>query len=88
LFSIDNQKKSARLEKTKERKGKKMNFTTATLFTARIYDVFGEVIDYTTHSDAAMLENIVRGDWEGSDWAVSFTIFNDKNEEVVSDEIA
>jgi hypothetical protein len=65
-----------------------MNFTTATLFTARIYDVFGEVIDYTTHSDAAMLENIVRGDWEGSDWAVSFTIFNDKNEEVVSDEIA
>ena len=64
-----------------------MNFTTATLFTARIYDVFGEVIDYTAHSDAVMLENIVRGDWEGSDWAVSFTIFNDKNEEIVSDEI-
>ena len=87
MFSIDKSEKSAILRKTKERKGKKMNFTTATLFTARIYDVFGEVIDYTTHSDEVMLENIVRGDWEGSDWAVSFTIFNDKNEEIVSDKI-
>ena len=62
-----------------------MNFTTATLFTARIYDCYGEVIDYTTHSDSAMLENIVRGDWEGSDYANSFRIFNEKNEEVAFD---
>jgi hypothetical protein len=62
-----------------------MNFTTETLFTARIYDCYGEVIDYTTHSNAVMLENIVRGDWEGSDYAKSFTIFNEKNEEVVVD---
>lgn len=64
-----------------------MNFTTATLFTARIYDAYGEVIDYTTHSDSAMLENIVRGDWEGSDFAKSFRIFNEKNEEVAFDTI-
>lgn len=62
-----------------------MNFTTATLFTARIYDAYGEVIDYTTHSDVAMLENIVRGDWEGSDRAKYFRIFNKKNEEIVFD---
>lgn len=62
-----------------------MNFTTATLFTARIYDAYGEVIDYTTHSDCVMLENIVRGDWEGSDHAHSFRIFNEKNEEVTFD---
>ena len=72
---------------SKELRKEKMNFTTATLFTARIYDVFGEVIDYTTHSDSAMLENIVRGDWEGSDFAVSFRIFNEKNEEVAFDTI-
>ena len=62
-----------------------MNFTTATLFTARIYDAYGEVIDYTTHSDSAMLENIVRGDWEGCEYAKEFRIFNEKNEEVAFD---
>ena len=62
-----------------------MNFTTATLFTARVYDAYGEVIDYTTHSDSAMLENIVRGDWEGCEYAKSFTIFNQDGMEIVSD---
>lgn len=62
-----------------------MNFTTETLFTARIYDAYGEVIDYTTHSDVVMLENIVRTDWEGSDYAKSFRIFNEKNEEITFD---
>ena len=71
--------------KDKKEKEKIMNFTTATLFTARIYDVYGEVIDYTTHSDSAMLENIVRADWEGSDYAKSFRIFNEKNEEITFD---
>ena len=64
-----------------------MNFTTATLFTARIYDVYGEVIDYTTHSDVAMLENIVRGDWEGSGRAKTFAIFDQDGNEIVSDSI-
>ena len=65
-----------------------MNFTTNALFTARIYDVYGEVIDYTTHSDAEMLENIVRGDWEGSDYAHTFTIFNQEGIAVVGDLIS
>ena len=65
-----------------------MNFTTATLFTARIYDVYGEVIDYTTHSDSAMLENIVRGDWEGSGHAHTFTIFNQEGIAIVGDTIS
>ena len=65
-----------------------MNFTTTPLFTARIYDVYGEVIDYTTHSDAEMLENIVRGDWEGSDHAHTFTIFNQEGLAVVGDFIS
>ena len=64
-----------------------MNFTTANLFVARIYDAYGEVIDYTTHSDVAMLENIVRGDWEGSDYARSFRIFNQHEEEIAFDTI-
>ena len=71
--------------KDKKEKEKIMNFTTETLFTARIYDAYGEVIDYTTHSDVVMLENIVRTDWEGSDYAKSFRIFNEKNEEVTFD---
>ena len=62
-----------------------MSNSTATLFTARIYDAYGEVIDYTTHSDSAMLENIVRGDWEGCDYAKTFRIFNEKNEEILFD---
>lgn len=62
-----------------------MNFTTTPLFTARIYDTFNEVLDYTTHSDAAMLENIVRGDWEGCDFAKWFVITNEKNEEITVD---
>ena len=71
--------------KDKKEKEMKMNFTTATLFTARVYDAYGEVIDYTTHSDSAMLENIVRGDWEGSNHAKSFTIFDQDGNEIVSD---
>ncbi len=62
-----------------------MNFTTENLFTARIYDIYGEVIDYTTHSDVAMLENIVRGDWEGSDHATEFRIFDQNGNELVND---
>jgi hypothetical protein len=62
-----------------------MNFTTENLFIARIYDAYGEVIDYTTHSDAAMLENIVRGDWEGSDYATEFRIFDQNGNELVND---
>ena len=62
-----------------------MNFTTATLFTARIYDCYGEVIEYTTHSNAVMLENIVRGDWEGSDHATEFRIFDQNGNELVND---
>ena len=62
-----------------------MNFTINGLFVARIYDTYGEVIDYTTHSDFVMLENIVRGDWEGCGYAKNFRIFNDKNEEILFD---
>ena len=62
-----------------------MNFTTENLFTARIYDIYGEVIDYTTHSDVAMLENIVRGDWEGSDHATEFRIFDQNGNELLND---
>ena len=62
-----------------------MNFTTENLFTARIYDIYGEVIDYTTHSDVAMLENIVRGDWEGSDHATEFRIVDQNGNELVND---
>jgi len=65
-----------------------MNFTTNALFTARIYDVYGEVIDYTTHSDVAMLENIVRGDWEGSGHAKTFAIFDEEGVAVVADFIS
>ena len=65
-----------------------MNFTTTTLFTARIYDAYGEVIDYTTHSDVVMLENIVRGDWEGCDYAKDFAIFDAEGVCVVADFIS
>ena len=62
-----------------------MNFTTENLFTARIYDIYGEVIGYTTHSNAATLENIVRGDWEGSDHAHEFRIVDQNGNELVND---
>jgi hypothetical protein len=62
-----------------------MNFTTTPLFIARIYDCYGELIGYTTHSNAAMLENIVRGDWEGSDHATEFRIVDQNGNELVND---
>ena len=64
-----------------------MNFTTTPLFIARIWDCYGEQIDYTTHHDLDMLENIVRGDWEGSDYATSFTILDSEGNELLHDEI-
>jgi len=65
-----------------------MNFTTTPLFTARVYDAYGEQIGYTTHSNAVMLESIVRGDWEGSDHAHTFTIFDEKGVAIVGDVIS
>jgi len=51
---------------------------TRPLFIARIWDAWEQEIDSTCHNDLAMLENIVRGDWEGSDHARSFTIYENK----------
>ena len=62
-----------------------MNFTTENLFIARIYDIYGEVIGYTTHSNAATLESIVRSDWEGSDHATEFRIVDQNGNELVND---
>ena len=77
--------RSEKRREEKRRKGKTMQFTTESLFIARIYDAYGEVIDYTTHSDSAMLENIVRGDWEGSRHAAEFTIMTPSGKLLVHD---
>ena len=62
-----------------------MNFTTRPLFIARIYDMYGEVLGYTTNSNAATLESIVRSDWEGSDHATEFRIVDQNGNELVND---
>ena len=62
-----------------------MNFTTRPLLIARIYDMYGEVLGYTTHSNAATLESIVRSDWEGSDHATEFRIVDQNGNELVND---
>jgi hypothetical protein len=60
-----------------------MTTTTENLFTATVYDVFGEEIDSFTGNSVVELERRVWNLWSGSDWAVTYTISNDIGAELI-----
>lgn len=57
-------------------------------YVARIYDIYDEVLEVTYHDDLDMLENIVRGDWDGCPVAKWFDIHNKENQQIVFDFVA
>lgn len=54
-------------------------------YVARVWDQYGCEIESHYHHDRDMLENIVRGDWDGSDHAYSFTILTMTGNEIMHD---
>jgi len=64
-----------------------MHLATSTRFTARIYDACGNVIKWMSGSDLALLEKVVRSNWNGSEVAHRFAIVNSDGEEVMYDAI-
>jgi len=60
-----------------------MTTATENLFTATVYDVFGEEIDSFTGNSVVELERRVWNLWSGSDWAVTYTISNDIGAELI-----
>ena len=64
-----------------------MHLATSTRFTARIYDVCGNVIKWMSGSDLALLEQVVRRHCQWNANAHRFAIVNSDGEEVMYDAI-
>ena len=60
---------------------------TKNLFTATVYDVFGEEIDTLTGTSILDLEKRVWSLWGGSDWGVTYTISDDLGAELVCESL-
>jgi len=64
-----------------------MYLATSTRFTARIYDVCGNVIKWMSHADLTVLEKVVRRDCQWNADAHRFAIVNSDDEEVMFGEV-
>jgi hypothetical protein len=64
-----------------------MTTATENLFTATVYDVFGEDVDTITGTDIIELERRVWSLWGGSDWGVAYTISDDLGAELVCESL-
>jgi hypothetical protein len=87
FFLVDTLKKICSIVDMTSRKqfskGNEMSNATETLFTATVYDFYGEEIDSFTGNSVAELERRVWTLWSGSEQATTYTISDSLGAELV-----